>query len=147
MLFGKIKIDDVEFCIAKPQTFMNLSGYAVAEIVNYFKINVENVLVVHDDIDMALGKIKFVKKSGAGGHNGVSSIINEIGDSFYRLKLGISRPEGEMEVSDYVLAKVGEMEKPLYEKIVKVAADAVESFYKNGPEEAMQKYNNSLVSI
>lgn len=144
-LFGKIKIDDIEVCVAKPQTFMNLSGYAVTEFVNYFRINVEDVLSVHDDIDMPLGKIKFVKKSGAGGHNGVSSIINEIGNSFYRLKVGIGRPEGEMEASDYVLAKVSDGEKPLYDQIVKVAADAVESFYKDGPEVAMQKFNNSLV--
>ena len=146
--FGIGKINENDVCIIKPQTFMNVSGHAVAEFAHYYKLEVENVLVVHDDMDMELGKLKIVKDSGAGGHNGVASIIDNLGTkSFWRLKIGIGRPQVEIDPSDHVLMKFSKGEREIVREILKTSSDAVMSFFKDGAEKAMQRYNNTLVFL
>jgi PTH1 family peptidyl-tRNA hydrolase len=147
-LFVIARISGQEVCIVKPQTFMNLSGYAVREFLSYFKIDASDMLVVQDDIDMPLGRFKFVTKSGTGGHNGIESIANELGtNDFCRLKIGVSRPPDGKDPSEYVLGKFTPAEQELIQKVKDTAAEAVQTFIIEGAEAAMQKYNGSLVSI
>lgn len=146
-LFGIGSCDKIDVCIVKPQTFMNLSGEAVALFSGYYRVDGADILVVQDDIDMAFGKLKFVFDSGSGGHNGIASIIERVGNKrFWRLKIGIGRPSEGAEAAEHVLEKFLAEEKKALLKLMGVAADAVELFIKDGPEPAMQKYNNSLVS-
>jgi len=146
-LFVISKIGGHEVCIVKPQTFMNLSGAAVRDFLSYFKIDAEDMLVVQDDIDMPLGRLKFVTGSGAGGHNGITSIIDELGTKdFRRLKIGVGRPQEGKEPSEYVLERFASSEKGFSRKTKELAAEAVRTFFTEGPEAAMQKYNGSLVS-
>lgn len=142
-LFGIGKIGENDICIVKPQTFMNLSGKAAAEFAGHYKVDVNNILVVQDDIDMPFAKIKFISKSGAGGHNGISSIIDRLGtNEFFRLKVGIGRPREGLGPADHVLDKFEADERKTVEKLIKTSAESVKEFFINGPESAMQKYNN-----
>jgi PTH1 family peptidyl-tRNA hydrolase len=146
-LFAISEIDREKACIAKPQTFMNLSGNAVAALASFYKIASEDITVVHDDIDMPLGKFKIVIGSGTGGHNGVDSIISSLGTKdFWRLKVGIGRPPEGFDPADYVLGSFNEDEGTIVKKIICHAADVVREIFQNGHAAAMQKYNNSLVS-
>ncbi|MBI2092662.1 MAG: aminoacyl-tRNA hydrolase [Deltaproteobacteria bacterium] len=146
--FAISEIDNEKVCIAKPQTFMNLSGNSVAAIASFYKIAGVDITVVHDDIDMPLGKIKIVKGAGTGGHNGVDSIISNLGTKdFWRLKVGIGRPPEGFDPADYVLGGFNEDERKLVEKIICTGADVVRKIFESGHNAAMQKYNNSLVSI
>ena len=91
----------------KPQTFMNKSGSSIQSLVNFYKLEKEDILVIHDDIDHAFGKIKLKYGGSHGGHNGIRDTIDHLGSQkFRRLKLGVGRPSGKMDVSDYVLGKM-----------------------------------------
>ncbi len=109
-LSARLNIDGLRLHLMKPQTFMNRSGRAVAGYTHYFDIEPANLLVVHDDIDMHPGRVKLVDGGGTGGHNGIRSIVKELGtNNFFRLKIGIGRPgtgmaHVEMPVENYVLA-------------------------------------------
>lgn len=145
-LFGMTKIEGHDVCVVKPQTFMNLSGEAVREFCSYFKLEPKDVLVVHDDIDMALGKLKFAFASGAGGHNGVASIIDHLGtNEFWRLKLGINRPSEGADPAEYVLQQFAKAEKEEVERVINRAKDAVVAFIGEGADVAMQKYHGPLL--
>ena len=109
-LSAEIRAGRMRISLLKPQTFMNRSGRAVASFVNYYAIEPGNILVVHDDIDMAIGRIKLIRGGGSGGHNGIRSITSELATpDFYRLKIGVGRPGSggtpeQMAVDSYVLA-------------------------------------------
>ena len=144
--FGIVRTGEVDVLIAKPQTFMNLSGGAVAPLAGYYKVTPTDILVVQDDIDMPFAKIKFAKSSGAGGHNGISSIIDDLGtDEFWRLKIGVGRPKDGLEAADHVLDGFEPEEKGVMDKLIKISAEAATEFLTHGPDIAMQKYNNTLV--
>ncbi len=146
-LFVISKIKNTDVCIIKPETFMNLSGDAVGAFARFYKVQNGAVLVVQDDMDMPLGRLKFVTDSGAGGHNGISSIIDHLGGKdFWRLKVGVGRPVTGRNPSDHVLEKFSKDERQVADKLIETAADAVISFYESGFEAAMQKFNGSLVS-
>lgn len=108
-MMGRAIINNRDLILLKPLTYMNQSGIAVKKVCNNFKITSEKVLVIHDDIDMALGKIRFKKKGSSGGHRGVQSIIDVIGESFMRLKIGIGRSR-EIPPDEYVLQSFKEDE-------------------------------------
>jgi len=115
----------------KPQTFMNLSGLAVSEAAAFYKIEPKNILVFHDDVDLALGKVKVKIGGGNAGHNGLKSIDEMIGKDYARLRLGVGRPENkEFETADYVLGKFGKEEMVVVEKtnekISKLLGDLLE---------------------
>ena len=97
--------------LAKPQTFMNLSGSAVSSVMQYYKILPTDVIVIHDDLDIPSGVIKYKFGGGAGGHNGLKSIDQNIGNNYHRIRIGIGRPEGKFPVENYVLSKFTEEEK------------------------------------
>ncbi|THB65730.1 MAG: aminoacyl-tRNA hydrolase [Desulfovibrio sp.] len=130
-----------QWLAAMPLSFMNRSGEAIAPIIKYFRIAPEKVLVVHDELDLPLGRLKMKFSGGAAGHNGVSSMALHMGTKdFYRLKLGVGRPQG-MDGASWVLAGFPAKDAPLVEQVVASAVRAVEIFTDLGPEAAMQEIN------
>jgi len=126
--------------LIKPLTFMNLSGNAVGRILRYYKSGPEHLVVVHDDMDIAPGKLKIRMGGGAGGHNGVDSVISHLGPDFLRVKVGIGKPDrGPKE--NYVLGRFSSHEQPLVMDAVKKAADAVETIVQEGHLKAMTVFN------
>ncbi|MBI4411505.1 MAG: aminoacyl-tRNA hydrolase [Deltaproteobacteria bacterium] len=134
----------VKVILAKPLTFMNLSGEAVGEVLRYYRLDPEGMLVVHDDLDLPLGRLKFSKGSSAGGHNGVASIINSIDTrKFGRLRIGIGRPsetEGK-DVVAYVLEPFPPDERKFVEETIVKSGEALRDYLKSGIEAVMNRYN------
>jgi len=125
-----------------PLTYMNLSGEAVAPALEYFRVPRENLLVIHDDLDLPLGRLKFVPKGGAGGHRGVLSVMAALGsEEFARLKLGIGRPPAGVPVRDYVLAEFTPEEHPRVEKMIELAVRALRELPEKGLLRIMSLYN------
>ncbi len=145
---SKIEIENEKVLLVKPQTFMNLSGRAVKEIMHYYRIPAEDLLVVHDDIDQKFLCMKFQKNRGSGGHNGVKSIHECLGNSnYYRLKLGVGHsrdltdPEYKKPTSSYVLSPFTEKEREHLKQFISRSAEAVQYFILNGGEKAGNIYN------
>ncbi len=153
--FGHVKskalITEVNYlnrkCIlAKPQTYMNLSGQSVSELVRFYKIPLENLLVVHDDIDLPFGVIRLRPSGGSGGHKGMASIIERLGrQDFPRLRIGVSRPPGRKEASDYVLQDFSPEENRLLPNILDRAVQAIQAFLTEGIDRAMTRFNQNGV--
>jgi len=121
---------------------MNRSGEAVRACVDYFDLEPGNILVIHDDIDLPVGRVKVVGSSGSGGHKGVRSIIDHLeGMQFQRVKIGIGRPRYDEAIEDYVLAPFYKDEKDIIEDVVHLAAKACELFVSGGIEPAMNQIN------
>lgn len=109
---AKIALWDQSLVLAKPETFMNRSGEAVAGVLNYYRISPDNMVVIHDDLDLPVGRTKIVAGGGAGGHNGIRSIIASLGNSdFPRIKVGIGRPPIHFTGADYVLSSLSPEER------------------------------------
>ncbi len=127
-----------DFLLAKPMTYMNLSGVAVARICRENGIQPRNALIIHDELDLPLGRLKFKLGGGSAGHNGVSSVANELGTAdFPRLRMGVGRPVSEPS-RDYVLAPFVPEELPLLAEVVSAARDALPVFFGKGLGAAMQ---------
>ena len=129
--------------VMKPTTYMNLSGEAVGEAARFYKLSPDHVLVISDDVDLPLGKLRLRTGGSAGGHNGLKSIIQHLGsDQFPRLKVGVGgKPHPDYDLADWVLGKLQGEDKKVMDEAVKRAADAVECFLKDGPQKAMNQYN------
>ena len=129
--------------VMKPVTYMNLSGEAVGEAARFYKLDPAHVLVVSDDVDLPLGKLRIRTGGSAGGHNGLKSIIQHLGsDQFPRLKVGVGgKPHPDYDMADWVLGKLQGEDKRVMDEAVKRAADAVECFLKDGPQKAMNRFN------
>lgn len=141
-MVGKGKILNKSVVIVKPQTFMNLSGDSVAPLARYYKVPLENILIVYDELDLELGVLRLRTKGSAGGHNGMKSLIQRLGtQEFPRLRIGISRPPGRMGVSNYVLQDFTKKEYPFAEQMMEEGADAAETFIRDGIELAMSRHN------
>lgn len=142
-ILGEGKIAGERVIILKPQTFMNLSGESIAEVLNFYKLQNENLIVIHDDISLSTGRIRIRKKGSDGGHNGLKSIIYQTkSDSFTRIKIGVGDKPNEWDLADWVLGKFSDDDIKVLSKSVEIAADAVEEIIKNGAESAMNKFNN-----
>lgn len=129
--------------LAKPQTFMNRSGDSVSEIVNYFNISIDNLIVVHDEIDIQYGVIKIKSGGGSAGHNGVQSIIGRLGnDNFTRLRMGVGKPLTKTGVVNHVLSDFDTQERNHLDKLISFATQAIYEVIDNGNLAAMNKYNN-----
>lgn len=138
----KVQIGGEDVLLVKPQTFMNLSGESVQGLMAFYKITPENILVLHDEVDLPYGKMRFQKNRGHGGQNGVRNIHDKIGSDYARLKLGVGRPViPQMSVADWVLQNFGPEVDTLGEFIGK-AADAAVSFVADGFMKAQNSYNN-----
>lgn len=142
-LFGETTVQGKRVLVAKPQTFMNLSGEAVSAIVNFYKIPVGNILVVSDDISLAPGKMRIRTKGSAGGQNGLKNIIQHLStDEFARIKMGVGdRPDRESDLVDWVLGKMSEEEKKLFDDAKENAVKAIETILRDGVDSAMNRYN------
>jgi PTH1 family peptidyl-tRNA hydrolase len=127
--------------LLKPTTFMNLSGSAVQASLTRLRLTPAELLVVHDDLDLPLGRLRFRTGGSAGGQRGVADTLRRLGPDFTRLKVGISRPPEGWKVENWVLSRFTEGETPLVRAVVENAADALELLLSEGQEGAMQRYN------
>lgn len=131
-----------------PLTFMNKSGESVRDCIHHYDLEIDRLLVMHDDLDLPLGKIKVVRNGGAGGHKGVSSIIHLLSSSeFSRVKIGIGRPRHGEAVADYVLNRFYDDEKKLAEKVIRMTIKASELFVLEGVQAAMNHINCRRLTI
>ena len=130
-----------DLVLAKPTTFMNLSGAAVQALMTRYAVRPEQVLLVHDDLDLPLGRLRVRIGGGAGGQRGVQDTIDRIGPGFARLKVGISRPPDDWPAERWVLSRFTEAEAPLVERVVEAATDALERWLTQGLEAAQQWAN------
>ena len=141
-LYGTGTINNEKVVLIKPQTYMNLSGEAVQEFVNFYKVEMENVLVIYDDIDTVPGKIRIRKSGGPGTHNGMKSVVHCLeNENFPRVRVGIGMPIYKGDLINYVIGNVPNEE---YEKLcegIEIATNAVEEILKNGVDIAMNKFN------
>ena len=136
---------DRKLILAKPQTYMNLSGSSIQGLVNFYKLPVENMLVAYDDLDIPFGTIRMRPGGGAGGQKGFASAIEKLGTKdVARLRLGIGRPPGRMDPAAYVLQNFSRDETKILSEILDRAADAALEFVLNGLDKAMNKYNGSI---
>lgn len=125
----------------KPKTFMNNSGLAIKEFVNYFDIDIDDILIIHDDLDQDFGTYKLKKNSSSGGHNGIKSIISNLNtDAFLRLKIGIKN-EHKKDVIDFVLGRFEKKEMEIINNSMNTYHDIINSFIINGTDKTMNKYN------
>jgi peptidyl-tRNA hydrolase, PTH1 family len=140
-----VKIDG-NLLMAKPQTFMNASGYAVVKMCNFYKIDTKDLWVVHDEMDLPLGKLKIKDHGGSAGHRGIDSIVEQFGTTeFVRFRLGIGHPgEGlsEARVDDYVLSKFASKDASEARKVIKKTTEAIRLALEKGIKEAMNRYNS-----
>jgi peptidyl-tRNA hydrolase, PTH1 family len=137
--------EDRKLILAKPQTYMNLSGQSIPGLIHFYKLPLTNVLVAHDDLDIPFGTIRIRPGGGPGGQRGMASTIEQLGTKdFPRLRIGIGRPPGRMDPSAYVLQDFTREEMKILSEIIDHAADAALEFVLNGLDKAMNKYNGSV---
>lgn len=130
--------------LAKPQTFMNLSGQAVGALVRFYKVSLENLLVIYDDVDLPLDALRLRPSGGSAGQKGMASIIERLGtQDFPRLRVGIGRPPGRMDAADYVLQEFSRQEAEFLSVLLDRAADAALTFVTDGLQAAMNQYNGT----
>jgi peptidyl-tRNA hydrolase, PTH1 family len=141
VVFAK-KFGAPEFLLAKPKTYMNLSGVAVSEFANYRNVEHDDLLVVVDDVDLPLGRMRARARGSAGTHNGLKSVVAQLGTTgFPRLRVGVGRGDRRRDLADYVLAKFDAAEQAALNEIVTRAAEAAEMFAAEGIEKVMNRYN------
>jgi PTH1 family peptidyl-tRNA hydrolase len=137
------RVDAVRVILAKPQTFMNDSGRAIGALVNFYKVPQQRVLVVFDDLDLPYGAVRLRSEGGAGGHNGMRSIIQHLGSNqFPRLRIGIGRPPGRMDPAAFVLQDFGREEQAELDNISDRAVKAIDAFISGGITTAMNQFNS-----
>ncbi|MDF1520360.1 MAG: aminoacyl-tRNA hydrolase [Brevefilum sp.] len=145
-LVGKGEFSDERLILAKPQTFMNNSGQAVGALVRFYKIPVDHLLVVHDDLDLPFGTLRLRPRGGAGGQRGMGSIMAKLNtQDFARLRVGIGRPPGRMDPSDYVLHDFDSPEEEMLPELLSSAVDAIRMFLQDGIERAMNEFNGLVI--
>jgi PTH1 family peptidyl-tRNA hydrolase len=138
---GTGEIEAKRVVLAKPQTFMNASGESVAKLRRLYRLDPPDILAVYDDLDLPLGKVRLRGEGGAGGHNGVASLISILGKGFPRLRVGIGRPPGGADPVGFVLEPFEAAELPTVQHAIGHAADGVESWVRNGVEPTMNILN------
>lgn len=141
-LVGRGVIDGMRVILAKPQTYMNLSGESIREIADFYKIEPENIIIIYDDISLDVGQLRIRKKGSAGGHNGVKNIIAHLGtQEFPRIKVGIgNKPEG-WDLADYVLSRYSKAEQEALEEAAEDVVGALKLMLADDIDGAMNRYN------
>ena len=141
-LYGTGNIQNQKVILLKPQTYMNLSGESIKEIVNFYHIKPEEIIVIYDDIDTEKGKIRIRKKGNAGSHNGMKSVIENLQTTeFGRIRVGIGQPEHKNDMINYVIGKIPEEEQKILQEGTDKAEEAIEEILKNDIDIAMNKFN------
>lgn len=139
-LVGRGKVFDEDIYLLKPQTYMNLSGESVREIVSYFKISTQDIIVIYDDLDLEPGKIRLRLSGSSGGHKGIQNIIENLGtEEIKRIRIGIGKPT--FDTIDYVLGKPLKEERPLIDDAINNAVEALKEILKHSFDSAMNKFN------
>ncbi|CAG9614406.1 Peptidyl-tRNA hydrolase [Bacillus rhizoplanae] len=142
-LFGAGFVNGEKVILLKPLTYMNLSGESIRPLMDYYKIDIEDFVVMYDDLDIPVGKLRLRMKGSAGGHNGVKSTIAHLGtQEFQRIRMGIDRPKNGMKVVDYVLGRFTVDEMPEVERAIEKSADACEEWLKAPFLQVMNTFNN-----
>jgi PTH1 family peptidyl-tRNA hydrolase len=144
-VYGRGRIGGEEMILAKPQTYMNLSGEAVSRLLRFFKIQPENLFVLHDDLDLPFGKIRIRLQGGHGGHQGIKSIMEALGNGdFVRLKVGIGRPlDRNQDPAAYVLQSLSTEEREEFKKVIQRGVQVAEILLTRGTQEAMNQYHRN----
>lgn len=146
-LWNRGKIAGVNVLLAMPQTYMNLSGNAVGKLIAYFKIDVSNLIIIHDDLDLSPGSVRLKQGGGDAGHKGLKSITRSLDSAdFMRVRMGIGRPADKGEVEDYVLRRFDSEEKVLFKQKIQLASEAVAEIVTSGLQQAMAKYHTKNIS-
>ena len=141
-LYGEGFIENEKVILLKPQTYMNLSGKAIIQVINFYKISLEDVCVIYDDMDVEPGEIKIRKKGGPGSHNGMKSVIAELNsEEFTRIRVGIGKPKFKDDSINYVIGAIPEEEKKVLDEGTTKAKEAMISILKEGIDRAMNKFN------
>jgi PTH1 family peptidyl-tRNA hydrolase len=141
---GAGRVEGMEVVLAKPRTFMNLSGRSAKLLMQRFKAKPADLVVIHDDLDLALGRIRLRTNGGSGGHKGIESIVAALGSrDFLRVRIGIGRPVAEADPVDYVLGDFSPTELPVVEETVVHVGEALSCLLKEGLAAAMNRYNQS----
>lgn len=144
-LVTKAKYNDQSIILAKPQTYMNVSGQSVGSLVNFYKIPLENLMVVYDDVDLPFSQIRIRPSGGSGGQKGIASIIERLGTKdFPRLRLGIGRPPGRKSAGSYVLKDFSGEDANFLPQVLDRAADAVLTYISEDLDTAMNRYNSKI---
>jgi PTH1 family peptidyl-tRNA hydrolase len=145
---GRGKIEGVEAILAQPLAYMNNCGPPIKHLAGYFRISCEDLLIIHDDIDLAYGRIKIKKKGGHGGHNGLRSLMHAFGGGdFARLRIGVGRSSERIRVADHVLGRYSAEELRYLDRIITRARDAVVTILTKGIAEGMNRYNDKRISF
>lgn len=141
-LYGEGIIEGEKVILLKPQTYMNLSGNAIIQVVNFYKIQMANICVIYDDMDIEPGKIKIRKKGGPGSHNGMKSVVSNLQtEEFARIRIGIGSPKENQDTISYVIGAIPKEEVKTLENGVLQAVEAVSTIIKEGIDKAMNKFN------
>jgi len=144
-LYGTGWIDAERVILVKPMTFMNRSGEAVKKAIDFFQVGIEDLIVIHDDLDLPFGRLRFKRRGGDGGHQGVRSIIESLGkNTFLRLKVGIGRPPQGIDPTEYVLVPFDEIQQTHLEGILSRAAESLKVMLLEGIETAMNRYQKRV---
>lgn len=137
---GEGFIENKKVILLKPLTYMNLSGESIRELANFYKLKDDEIIVVYDDISLDIGRLRIREKGSAGGHNGIKSIIQNLGgDKFPRVKVGVGQPKDNL--VNHVLGKFSKEDREHIEKVIPVVSDAIVEIVKNDAKESMNKFN------
>jgi PTH1 family peptidyl-tRNA hydrolase len=140
-LVGTGRISGRPVILAQPQTYMNRSGESLVRLANFYKLSLNNVLIIYDEIDLPLGVLRMREKGGSGGHNGMKSIIKHMGQNFPRLRLGVGRPPGRQEPSSYLLQDFRSDQMLVVTDLIELALKTVEVYLSEGIDIAMTQFN------
>lgn len=143
---GKIQIDNSDCRLLIPTTYMNRSGKAVIALANFYRIPVQSILVVHDDLDLPTGVMRFKQGGGDGGHNGLKDISAQLGKDYWRLRIGIGHPGQRAEVHDYVLGCPSKMDLEKIHSIINSAMDVLPDFIQGKQQPAIQQLHSQTIN-
>ncbi|MDP4178495.1 MAG: aminoacyl-tRNA hydrolase [Bacillota bacterium] len=139
-MYGEGTIENQKVILLKPATYMNLSGDSIIEVVNFYKIPKDNIIVLYDDISLEVGRLRIRSEGSAGGHNGIKSIISQLGtESFKRVRFGVGKSKGNL--VSHVLGKFSKEDREILDKVFEIGVEAVEAIIDKGIAQAMNKYN------
>jgi PTH1 family peptidyl-tRNA hydrolase len=138
-LCAPLEIEGVSCLLLKPMTFMNLSGECVGEAARFFKLKPEMITIFHDDMDLALGQVKFKQGGGAAGHNGLKSIDAHVGNDTWRVRLGIGHPQNRDQVVDYVIGSFSKADRACMEELMEKIGDSADLFLSRDASRFMQR--------
>lgn len=140
-MYGEGNIQGQKVILLKPITYMNLSGESIKEVVNFYKLNHKNIIVIYDDVDLEVGRLRIRLKGSSGGHNGIKSIIYHLEtEEFIRLRVGVGKAENDM--ISHVLGRFSKEDRSIVEKSFDAVAEAVGTIIKENPQSAMNKFNS-----